>query len=123
MEDEREQETSLGMDESFEALLCYTLGWVTGIVFIVMEKRSAFVRFHAMQSLATFLLLSVAMAFVLSIPRFGFLLASFLWLAGVALWVILIWKAYRGLWFRLPVIGNFADNFANKGPRRGSPQE
>lgn len=123
MEDEREQETSLGMDESFEALLCYTLGWVTGIVFLVMEKRSSFVRFHAMQSLVTFLALSVVMAFVLTVPRFGFLLASFLWLAGVALWVTLIWKAYQGARFRLPLIGNFADNFANKGPKRGSPQE
>ena len=49
------EKTSLGLDENVEALLSYILGWVTGIVFLVIEKNSKFVRFHAMQSTITFL--------------------------------------------------------------------
>jgi len=124
MEDETEQGTSLGMDESIEGLLCYSFGWATGIAFLVMEKNSAYVRFHAMQSLVAFLGLSVAMIILVMIPRVGFLMASFLWLGGVALWAILMWKAFKGEWFRLPLIGNLARNFAHKGPKAepGSPQ-
>ncbi|MBA4416741.1 MAG: hypothetical protein C0392_02350 [Syntrophus sp. (in: bacteria)] len=111
------QETTLGMDESIEALLCYSFGWVTGIIFLVMEKNSLFVRFHAMQSLVTFLGLSIIMVVLGTIlPYFGFVIASFLWLAGVVLWIILMLKAYKGEWFRLPVIGDFAYNFVEKGP-------
>ena len=125
MDDDTRQETSLGMDESFEALLCYSFGWATGIIFLVMEKNSAFVRFHAMQALVTFLGLTVIMVFLVMIPRLGFLMASCLWFAGVALWATLMWKAYKGEWFRLPLIGNFARNFAKKGLTGGpgSPQD
>jgi uncharacterized membrane protein len=114
MDENMEHDTSLQMDESFEALLCYSFGWVTGIVFLVMEKNSKFVRFHALQSLLAFAGLSVAMIILATVPRVGFLIISFLWLAGVALWAVLMWKAFRGEWFRLPFIGNFARNFVNK---------
>ncbi len=115
MEEDTRQETSLGMDESFEALLCYSFGWVTGIIFLVMEKNSSFVRFHAMQSLITFLGLMVVMIILVSIPGVGFLLASCLWFVGVALWATLMWKAFKGERFRLPVIGRFAGKLSDKG--------
>ena len=51
--------TSMGLDESVAGLLCYIVGWITGIVFLVLEKENKFVRFHALQSLLTFLPLSV----------------------------------------------------------------
>ena len=117
MEDDTQQEeteTSLGIIANFEALLCYSFGWVTGIIFLVMEKKSAFVRFHAMQAVVTFLGLMVVMIVLVMIPGVGTLMASCLWFVGVALWAVLMWKAYSGAWFRLPVIGNFARNFANR---------
>ena len=80
-----------------------------------MEKNSQFVRFHAMQSLITFLGLSVVFTILVMVPHWGILIASFLWFAAVALWAALMWKAYRGEWFKLPLIGNFARNFVNKG--------
>jgi len=49
----------LGSDENVEALLTYVLGWITGIVFLILEKNSKFVRFHAMQSTITFLGLTI----------------------------------------------------------------
>ena len=111
---QQEMETSLGMDENIEALLCYSFGWVTGIIFLILEKKSRFVRFHAMQALVTFLALTVAMIVLVMIPHGGVLIASCLWLVGVALWAVLMWRAVKGERFRLPVIGNFARSFADK---------
>jgi len=51
--------TSLDLDENMVGLLCYIGGWITGIIFLVLEKENKFVRFHALQSLLTFLPLSV----------------------------------------------------------------
>jgi len=122
MEDDTQQEmeTSLGMIENFEALLCYSFGWATGIIFLILEKKSRFVRFHAMQALVGFSGLTGAMIVLVMIPRVGSLLASCLWLVGVGLWAVLMWKAYKGEWFRLPLIGGFARKFAERTP--GAPE-
>src|ERR1700677_163601 len=42
-----------GMDENVAGLLCYILGWVTGLIFFLIDKRP-FVRFHAAQSIVVF---------------------------------------------------------------------
>ena len=119
MEDDTGQDTTLGMDENIEALLCYSFGWVTAIIFLVTEKNSRFVRFHAVQSLVAFLSLTVVLGILVMIPHWGIFTASLLWFAGVALWASLMWKAYTGEWFKLPLIGRFALNFANKGRLAG----
>ncbi len=49
------KKTKLGIEENIEALLCYAGAWITGIIFLLLEKENEFVRFHAMQSLLTFL--------------------------------------------------------------------
>lgn len=56
---ENKSKTALGIDENIEGLLCYVLGFLTGILFLVLEKDNKFVRFHAMQSIVTFLALFV----------------------------------------------------------------
>ena len=43
--------TSLNIEENIEALLCYVLTWVTGLLFLILEKDNKFVKFHAMQSI------------------------------------------------------------------------
>ena len=48
------EKTSTGLSENVAGLLCYVLGWISGIVFILIEQENKFVRFHAMQSIATF---------------------------------------------------------------------
>src|SRR5215204_2867248 len=53
--------SSTGLDENIAALLSYIFGWVSGLVFFLMEKESRLVRFHAMQSI----LLSVAAIVIL----------------------------------------------------------
>jgi uncharacterized membrane protein len=97
------QKTTTNLPPNTAAALSYLLGWVTGLVFLLMEK-DPFVRFHAMQSVITFGLLTV----ISMIPFIGWVLSPLVMIVGFALWVILILKAYQGEEFQLPVIGEFA---------------
>ena len=100
--------TVLGIDENIEALLCYVLGWLTGIVFLLVEKENQFVRFHAMQSLVVFLGLFV-LSFVLGwIPIIGFL-TVIIFPLGIILWILLMIKAFQGEKYKLPWAGDFAE--------------
>ena len=104
----KSSKTSLGMDENIEALLAYVLGWLTGIVFLVVEKKSKFVKFHAAQSLVVFLTLSV-LAFIFGlIPILGWVLAVLIDLLAFILWIILMLKAYQGEEWEVPILGEYA---------------
>lgn len=98
--------SSTGMDQNIAGLLTYVLGWITGLIFFLIEKQSSFVKFHAMQSI----LMSVAVIilnFVLGwIPVLGFLIR----ILSLALWIFLIYKAYKNERFKLPFIGDIAEN-------------
>jgi uncharacterized membrane protein len=52
---QEKERSSTGLDENVAGFLCYLFGFITGIVFLVVEKESRFVKFHAMQSTITFL--------------------------------------------------------------------
>ncbi len=106
------KKTSLGMDENIEAALSYFLGFLTGILFFVMEKESKFVKFHAMQSIAVFIALFVINMFldiILGITVVGLMLFPLIWLLEFILWIVLMYKAYKGEKFMLPVVGDFAE--------------
>lgn len=100
---EEKKATTLGLPTNTEAALTYVLGWLTGIVFLLIEKDK-FVRFHAMQSIITFGALTI-FSFV---PVIGWILTPFIMIGGLLLWLLLIYKAYQGEEFKLPVIGKFA---------------
>lgn len=114
------EKTTLGIEENIEGALCYLLGWVTGIIFYIIEKDSKFVRFHAKQSIIVFLPLHI-ISFLLggaflwgSIFFWGawfiaWLIRILLWLLMFILWVILIIKAYQGEMFKLPIAGDIAE--------------
>ncbi len=93
--------TSTGLQANVEALLCYLGGWVTGLIFILIEKENSFVKFHAWQSIGV----SVAMMILSFIP----LINIFAWILSFVLWIFLMWKAYQGQMLKLPVIGDFAE--------------
>ena len=103
------KKTSLGMDENVEGLLCYVLGWLTGIIFLVLEKKSKFVRFHAAQSLITFVGITVLVIFFGLIPFVGWVIAELIDLAGFILWILLMYKAYKGEKYKLPWVGDYAE--------------
>ena len=114
MEENKKMQTILGVDENVEGLLCYILGWITGIVFLILEKENKFVRFHAAQSLATFLPLSVILVIIGMMPLIGWLLAGPISILTLILWLLLMFKALKGERYRLPIVGNFAEEVANK---------
>ena len=114
MGESNKMQTVLGIDENVEGLLCYILGWITGILFLILEKQNKFVRFHAAQSLATFLPLFVILAVVGTIPLIGWLLAGPISILTLILWLLLMFKALKGERYRLPIVGNFAEEVANK---------
>lgn len=101
---EEKKATSTGLSPNTAAALSYVLGWLTGIIFFLLEKDK-FVRFHAMQSIVTFGLLTI----ISFVPIIGWVLAPFLMIVGFVLWLVLIFKAYQGERFKLPVIGDFAE--------------
>lgn len=102
--------TASGLDENVAGALCYALGFVTGIVFLLKEPSNKFVRFHAWQSTITFVSLSVAMVLLQSIPLLGMLIAVFLVIPlSAVLWLILMFKAYQGERFKLPIAGEMAE--------------
>ena len=100
--------TSTGIQANVAALLSYLVGFISGIVFLVIEKENKFVRFHAMQSTIVSGSLFV-LQIVLSFIPFLVMLSPLVGLAGLALWIILMIKAYQGEMFKLPVIGDIAE--------------
>ena len=97
--------TSIGIEPNIAGLLCYLGWWITAIIFLVLEKENKFVRFHAMQSLITFgVLFVISLAF-----SWVFFIGFILWGLSVILWVILMYKAYQGETYKLPVIGDIAE--------------
>jgi len=101
--------TSIGLQPNLAALLSYLAGFITGIIFYVLEKENKFVRFHAMQSIVTFGFLFVGTFVFGIVPFIGWVIAFLLWIASVALWILLMIKAYQGVYFKLPVAGDIAE--------------
>src|SRR5690349_20526107 len=92
-------------NQNTNAALCYLFGWVTGLIFLLVEKDNKFVRFNAAQSLLTFGVLGVLMMVL-------FFLAPIFMIASVVLWAYLMYQAYQGKMVKLPVIGDFAEKVA-----------
>ncbi len=108
------KKTELGMDENLEALLAYLFGWVSGIIFLFLEKKSKFVKFHAAQSTVVFLPITVVVWILFAIPFVGWILAGLIEIGAFILWVILLIKAYNGEEYELPIAGEYARKLAAK---------
>ncbi len=100
--------TTTGMQADIEALLCYLLGFITGIIFYVIEKENKYVRFHAMQSIVVFGFLMV-LQWILMVTLIGAVLVPLVGLVSLILWIILMIKAYQGEKFKIPVAGDIAE--------------
>jgi len=106
--------TSMNLEENVAGLLCYVVGWITGIVFLVLEKENTFVRFHALQSILTFLPLSVIAWLLGWIPFVGWALGALVSILMLILWLILMYKAYQGERYKLPLVGEIAEKGIGK---------
>ena len=111
--------TGGGLTDNMAGMLAY-FTFIPAIVFLVLEpyNKSRFIRFHAFQCLfltAALVALGIALAIVAMIPIIGLItipLHFVIWLACIALWIVLILKAYQGQMFKLPVIGDMAEKQA-----------
>ena len=105
----KKEKTSLNLDENVEALLRYVLGWVSGLIFLLLEKKSKFVKFHAMQSLIIFLAITVISVLVGWLPVLGVIFSTLIGLLAFILWILLMVKAYQGEKYKLPIVGDIAE--------------
>lgn len=115
---------SSGLSENAAACLSYVLGWVTGIIFYLIDRRP-YVRFHAAQSIVTFgglHLIRIVLGMIFGIGLFygghfgfgiGWLLIGCIGLLSFVLWIVLMIKAFQGERFMVPVAGDIAVNLAN----------
>jgi uncharacterized membrane protein len=111
--------SSSGLAPNVAAALSYVLGLITGAIFLVIEKENRYVRFHAAQSVAVSLLfivvsigLSIVSGVLVFVPVLGwivaFLLSVGLSFVAFVLWVMLMWRAYQGREWELPIAGGIA---------------
>jgi uncharacterized membrane protein len=113
------------MQENVAGLLCYVLGWVTGVIFYLIDKRP-FVRFQAAQSIVIFgglSLIRIVLGMFLGVSfltggvggfSLAFVLFDLLYLIGVILWLVCMIKAYQGERFRVPFAADIADKIFGK---------
>ena len=104
--------TSTNLDENVASLLCYLLIWITGIIFLLIENENKTVKFHAMQSILTFLPLSILSFFISAISwyiPFFYVLNWLIWLLMFILWIVLMIKAFQGEKFKVPIVGDIAE--------------
>ena len=125
--------SSTGLDENIAALLSYIFGWLSGLIFFLIEKDSRLVRFHAMQSLLlniSLVVIAIVLWVVWIVMFFiggaigdlvgtlfgliGTLLWVVFWIGILVAWIICLVKAFQGQYFKLPIIGNFAEKFSAK---------
>ena len=101
--------TSTGLEENIAGLLCYLFGWITGLIFILIEKDNKFVRFHAMQSIIVFGIYTVVVLILRFIPVVGWIISSILGIIAFILWIVLMVKAAKGDKYKLPWAGDLAE--------------
>ena len=121
-------QTQSGLPEHIAAVLSYVLGWITGLIFIIIDKRP-YVRFHAAQSVVVFLGLHVlrgVLGQILGVGwwfggvgywgafTLGMFLLNLLSLLSLILWIVLMIRAYKCVRFKLPVAGEIAESLAGR---------
>jgi uncharacterized membrane protein len=103
------EKTSTGLDANLAAALSYLVGFVSGIVFLVIERENRFVRFHALQSVLAFGAITLLWVLLNAVPLLGFVLGVLVIIPGSAIiWLFLMFKAYQGEEFKLPIVGSIA---------------
>ena len=105
-----------GLSNNAAAALSY-LTFIPAIIFLVMEpyNKVAFIRFHAFQCIGLTVAAVVVHLVAMLIPVIGWVLTPFISLAFLAIWLFTILKASKGEWFKLPIIGPFAEKQAKNG--------
>ena len=107
-----DERTSMGRGARTAGWLSYLGGWVTGLIFLLLKREDRFVRFHAMQSLIFFGAMSIATTVFSYIPLLGFIGEGLAFVSFIC-WIVLMVAAARGSYYKLPIIGEYAEKWAN----------
>jgi uncharacterized membrane protein len=127
-----------GLEENVAGALCYVLLWVTGIIFLIIDKRPS-VRFNAAQAIVVFGGLQILTIIIGMITGggmffggwggyvwgpgfgmrymlflFGMLANGVIWLVEIILWIVCMLKAFQRQPFRVPIAAGIADSLAGK---------
>ncbi|MBI2340613.1 MAG: DUF4870 domain-containing protein [Deltaproteobacteria bacterium] len=116
---------STGLAPNVASLLCYICTFITGIVFLIVEKDNRDVRFHAWQAIIfgiAMLVVQIALSILGAIlgavasvlGAIIAILAPVVWLVFFIFWVICMIKAYQGERYKLPILGDMAEKQAAK---------
>lgn len=97
-----------GLESNVAAALAYSLGIVSGILFLIIETDDKFVRFHAMQSILANIAFMIIPA-VLFFTIIGIIFIPFFWIFALVMWIVLMVRAYRGERYKLPYLGKLAE--------------
>jgi len=103
--------SAAGLPEATASALCYVLGFVTGIIFLVLEpyNKNKVIRFHAFQSIFLCVgALIVLWALRIILPWSMWPLLGLLDLAFFVLWIVMLIQTFQGKKVVLPVIGDLA---------------
>jgi len=103
-----------GLDENVASLLAYALFLLSGVVVLIMEKENKTVRFHALQSILWFGALAITNVIAGWIPLLGGLLGSIISLVTIVSWAFLMYNAYIGKKFKIPMVGDVAETQIEK---------
>jgi len=104
-----------GLSQNAAAAIAY-ITIIPAIIFLVLEpySKNPFIRFHAFQSIGLGIVAFVVQMILTAIPVLGWILIPLVFLAFLAVWIYTVLQAYKGNWFKLPLIGNFAEGQANR---------
>ncbi len=119
-----ERDSTLDLKPGTASLLCYLGGWITGIIFLILEQKNRLVRFHAAQSIIVFGFLQIAGLLLRQVPVIGGFLGTSVGILAFILWIILMVKASQG-YFNLPPAGDLAEKMlgTTSGPTQGTPPD
>jgi uncharacterized membrane protein len=117
--------STTGLDARLASVLCYSVWWVTGGLFLILERQDQTVRFHAAQSLVLFGSISTLLVGLGTVSALALLLSSdayqvvrvagdLLWAGSAVLWLVLMGRTWRGDVWRVPLVAALADHVADR---------
>ncbi len=107
-------QSTTGLPENVANFVAYLLGWITGLVMLLVEKDDATVRYHAAQSVTVFGSLTILNILLPFLPALGPMIMGILAPVTLVLWVVLLVMSLLGNAPRLAVISNFADQLLQR---------
>jgi len=109
--------TGTGLQDNVAGLLCYLFWWVSGIVFLILEPKNKFIKFHAVQSIIVFGAIFVLCMIFIWVPVLSWLI----WVLALIPWVLLMYQAYQGKKYMVPIAGVYAEKIASGSSGTSSP--